>query len=648
MRPYRKITTARVDTTDPRHSLDYQDYYFSLKDPLAERQVVFIEGLQLPTRFQRMPRQSLVRIGETGFGAGLTFLLAAQCFLRHAPSDARLQWVSTELHPLRAADRTRLLDALAMPHGVTALAEQLKTVWPDPVAGAHRRLFADGRIVLDLHFADATEVFSQLHGVIDAWCLDGFSPEHNPDLWSPALFHAIAQRSVHGAPLSTYTAASKVRIGLTEAGFEVHKHTGFAGKRERLSGVFQGQPEYAPFAPPVRSTGTEEVVIIGGGLSGAWVARGLANRGFAVRVFERQTIASGGSGNRQGVTYAKLSLESTPASQIQLQALTHLQYWLADAPSWHPTGVLLLADSADAQQHQHRLLEALGLPDHIVSAVDQPLASDIAEVKLTAGGLLLHQGGWLDPKATVEWLLGHANIQVELYQRVEAAELLGTETLLTLSTATGVRHHPAQVVIWANADEAARFSVMALPLRPVRGQITKLKTTLGPALPVCGDAYVAPVASGMLTCGASYQPKSTDLTPRANENFDNLKRAQSLFAQPLFTQQMISGERVAIRASTPDYAPMVGQLADPDIWQSRLRGLSSDATALPDQPLSWIPGHYVIAGQGSRGTLTAPLTAEILVSQIAGETSPVSESTRHALSPDRFFRRALIRGQHTG
>ena len=104
------------------------------------------------------------------------------------------------------------------------------------------------------------------------------------------------------------------------------------------------------------------------------------------------------------------------------------------------------------------------------------------------------------------------------------------------------------------------------------------------------------------------------------------------------------GNRVSIRTATPDYMPIVGQVAESDIWKSLLEELKNDATFTPTSSLPYIHGHYVLAGLGSRGTLTAPIAAELLVSQILGEVLPVSESIRAALSPDRFFRRKLVRG----
>ena len=648
MRRYPRITPARLSEQDPFLSLDFQDYYFSLKDPLAERHAIFVDGLDLPKRFRALSDGAVFRIGETGFGAGLTWLLVAQCFLTEAPETARLQWVSVERYPLRRADLKRLLSGLPLSPQLDRLAQALVTVWPEPVAGGHRRRFAEDRLIVDVHFDDASAVFSELYGSVDAWCLDGFSPEQNPDLWSPTLFQAIADRSAHRAPLSTYTAASRVRAGLSDVGFLMRKEPGFAGKRERLAGTFQGQPQTRPFHPPMQERPPEQVVVVGGGLSGAWVAAGLASRGIPVTVYEKHLPAAGASGNPQGVTYAKLSIEATPASQIQLQALTHLKTWLADAPGWHPTGVLLLAEDGESLAQQDKLQNALALPTGVLAPVDVQEASDIAGARLVAGGLHLPGGGWLQPKTLIQWLLSHRLIRIETYHQIETAVRHGTETRLHMVTPQGRQVVSAPVVVWGNAHEAVQFSAMHLPLRPVRGQITQLATTESVRAPVCGAAYIAPALDGVATCGATYEPKSSDLTPRSADNLDNLARTQGLFATTGLHAGMIQGERVAIRASTPDYAPVVGQLADPSQWTEALQGLATDASYQPKTPLCWVQGQYVIAGQGSRGTLTAPMTAEILISQITGEISPVSARVVSALAPDRFFRRALIRGQQLG
>jgi tRNA 5-methylaminomethyl-2-thiouridine biosynthesis bifunctional protein len=54
---------------------------------------------------------------------------------------------------------------------------------------------------------------------------------------------------------------------------------------------------------------------------------------------------------------------------------------------------------------------------------------------------------------------------------------------------------------------------------------------------------------------------------------------------------------------------------------------------------------FMLCGLGSRGLTTAPLCAEILVSQILNEPLPLSNNLLDALNPNRFLVRGLIRRQ---
>jgi tRNA 5-methylaminomethyl-2-thiouridine biosynthesis bifunctional protein len=234
---------------------------------------------------------------------------------------------------------------------------------------------------------------------------------------------------------------------------------------------------------------------------------------------------------------------------------------------------------------------------------------------------------------------------VKPYQRILHAETSKDGTLLTIQSPTDLEEQQVvDLVIWTNALEASQFIDMHLPLKPVRGQITQISSVPALRMPICGDAYVAPATNGMMTCGATYAPNSDDLEPRVDDDFTNLAAANSLLQHPAWTTKDILGHRVSLRTATPDYAPIVGQIADPRDWDSRLDGLKYDASFQPSEALPYLNGQYVLAGLGSRGTLTAPITAELVVSQILGEVLPVSEAVRDALAPDRFFRRQLIRG----
>ncbi|MGL6046864.1 MAG: bifunctional tRNA (5-methylaminomethyl-2-thiouridine)(34)-methyltransferase MnmD/FAD-dependent 5-carboxymethylaminomethyl-2-thiouridine(34) oxidoreductase MnmC, partial [Vogesella sp.] len=78
---------ARLDwSTGLPMSADYGDVYFSRDSGLAETRHVFVDNNDLPQRFAALQSGELFTIGETGFGTGLNFLVAWQCFLAHAPA----------------------------------------------------------------------------------------------------------------------------------------------------------------------------------------------------------------------------------------------------------------------------------------------------------------------------------------------------------------------------------------------------------------------------------------------------------------------------------------------------------------------------------------------------------------------------------
>ena len=89
MRRYSTIAPAEIDASAPHRSSAFNDYYFSITDPIGERQTVFIEAMISKTLSILKPSQT-IRIGETGFGTGLTFLVACDQFLKHAPDNVRL------------------------------------------------------------------------------------------------------------------------------------------------------------------------------------------------------------------------------------------------------------------------------------------------------------------------------------------------------------------------------------------------------------------------------------------------------------------------------------------------------------------------------------------------------------------------------
>ena len=76
-------------------------------------------------------------------------------------------------------------------------------------------------------------------GRADAWFLDGFSPAKNPELWGADLMAEVGAHTAPGGSFATYTAAGFVRRALGEAGFDVTRAPGHAGKRHMSRGVLR-------------------------------------------------------------------------------------------------------------------------------------------------------------------------------------------------------------------------------------------------------------------------------------------------------------------------------------------------------------------------------------------------------------------------
>jgi len=223
---------AKLDWNDKQpFSAQYQDIYFYTDNVLLETEYVFLQGNDLPARWQQ-PDIKTFTIAETGFGTGLNFLSAAKLWLETAPKQATLHFISVEKHPLTLKDIT---SALELWPDLTELSTPLLAKYPVLINEQTVSLY-DGNVQLTLLIGDATEQLNRITNKADAWFLDGFSPTKNPEMWQTALFEQIAMHSHVATTFATFTSAGMVRRGLSQAGFKVSKRAGFGKKREMIYG----------------------------------------------------------------------------------------------------------------------------------------------------------------------------------------------------------------------------------------------------------------------------------------------------------------------------------------------------------------------------------------------------------------------------
>ncbi|SFC40508.1 tRNA 5-methylaminomethyl-2-thiouridine biosynthesis bifunctional protein [Marinospirillum celere] len=633
----------------------FDDVYFSRDQGPEETRYVFLEQNDLPQRWANWQQPRAFVVGETGFGTGLNLLVAMQVFLETAPQEARLHWISTELFPLNNDD-------LAQAHqhwpALAEFATSLQAQYPLPISGFHR-LHLHPRITLDLLLGDAASNLAGLKGKVDAWCLDGFAPSKNPDMWTPELFAALARASHPQTTFATFTSAGLVKRGMETAGFKIEKVAGFGRKREMLRGHYPGPSHTQASAPWYELTSSQvpvkRVAVVGGGLSGLATAEALIRRGLKVDLYEAEQPGNGGSGNRQGVLYIKLAIDTTLASRFYLAGLEYSRRWLQRLDPyqkfWKFCGVLQLALDAKEASRQSRFLTKQQLPYDLVKPVDQAEASLLAGTPTAAGGLFYPRAGWVKPgdlcrylAETLEGLEVHTQSPVEsLKQQAQGWEVItsqGSQAYDTVILAAAQATQQLTPTQWL-PTKAIRGQVSHLPLEP---QSAQLPTTV-----VCAGGYVSPPLEGKLCFGASFNLRCDDPTLRLQDHQSNWEELTA--SLPDLNQQLASKQpnlaelegRVAFRCTSPDYLPLVGPAPDPNSWEEDYAQLKSNALWTATVQAHNLPGLWLNLGQGSRGLASIPLASELLASQICGEPAPLEVELVEALHPGRFIIRNLKR-----
>ncbi len=198
-------------------STRFDDPYFSLDNGLAETRYVFLDGNRLPQRFC-----DGFHIAELGFGSGLN-LLAALGMWRQSGQTGRLHFTTFEAYPMHPEEMLRAQSAFPE---LNELSRELMPYWGETPTG-----FSLPDLEFRMIQGDARQTLPTWQGQADAWFLDGFSPAKNPQLWEPELMRAVADHTVLGGTIATYTAAGAVRRALSDSGLLVERRPGYGRKR---------------------------------------------------------------------------------------------------------------------------------------------------------------------------------------------------------------------------------------------------------------------------------------------------------------------------------------------------------------------------------------------------------------------------------
>jgi len=212
-------------TEDGSHTLfvpEIDECYHSSHGAIQESRHIFIEaGLKQCAKTD-------IRLLEVGFGTGLNALLA---FAEAEKTGKRIHYIALEKFPIEPNKALSLNFPELISPNLRGIFEKIHlSEWNEPQT-------ISPFFTLEKLETDFTAYYHT--GQYDVIFFDAFSPQKQPEMWTPEQLGKIATHCNPGAILTTYCAKGIVRRALQSAGFTAERLPGPPGKREIFRGTYQ-------------------------------------------------------------------------------------------------------------------------------------------------------------------------------------------------------------------------------------------------------------------------------------------------------------------------------------------------------------------------------------------------------------------------
>jgi glycine oxidase len=310
----------------------------------------------------------------------------------------------------------------------------------------------------------------------------------------------------------------------------------------------------------VTATDTEpDVAVIGAGVVGLTIALRCAQSGLRTVVLERDHAGAGASSMAAGML-APVSEAEVGHGEVLDDGLEALRAWPAFARELgvelHTEGTLIVArdrDEAEALDREHAFRERLGLPvERLLPSAARRLEPALAPTVRLA--LCVPDDLAVDPRAVLAALRAATHdAGVELREGAEVVAL-GDDGDVRLADGSAVAAE--HTVLSAGAWSAALADV---PVRPVKGQILRLRDPAGPGLLDrvlrFEGGYLVPRGDGRYVLGATVEERGFDTTVTAGGLYELLRDATELV--PGISELVVEETGAGLRPSTPGNVPIV-------------------------------------------------------------------------------------------
>jgi glycine oxidase len=362
-----------------------------------------------------------------------------------------------------------------------------------------------------------------------------------------------------------------------------------------------------------------DVIVVGAGIIGCAVARELAKRGAAVRLFEARVVGSGATHASAGVLAPYIEgHDRGPLFDLTLRSLEMYDAFVADVANdaalpieYRRCGTIEVATDAEAAARLQESAARDGGNHLRWLNAEEAHETEPAIPASTHGGLLAAIHGYVRVGSLIDaltWSALRHGVQLEAGHRVTHID---RERRLIVRTEDGTTWK-ADYVVNAGGSWAGQIADAAIgrSVKPVRGQLLRLGWHTAPLRHIVWgpDCYVVPWEEQTVLVGATVEDVGFDERATAAGVRDLLDAACELL--PAAWGATFVEALAGLRPATSDGLPIVG------------RSPSNDR-------LIYATGHY------RNGILLAPLTARLVADLILdGREDPALT----VLAPSRFAR----------
>jgi glycine oxidase len=374
------------------------------------------------------------------------------------------------------------------------------------------------------------------------------------------------------------------------------------------------------------NTNAVDVAVVGGGAIGLAIAWRARLRGLSVTVLERDLIGRGTSHVAAGMLApnAEAAPAEEPLLELGLRSARDYPTFAAeladaaglDSVSLLRCGTLMVArdgDEAEALERSLQLRQRWGL------AVQRLRGSEARRLEPALAPALrlaldVPDDHAIDPRAlTAALARAVSRAGAEIWETTPVAALqTDGEQVTGVALEDGSRVHAGAVVVAAGVWAGQLDGIPAearVPVAPVKGQILRLHDPAGPGLLTrvirMGPSYIVPRGDGRYVIGATQEERGFDTTVTAGAAFELLRDAAELV--PGVLELVVDEFSAGLRPGTPDNLPVIG-------------------------PGS-VPGLHWAVGHRRGGILLAPVTAQLVLAGILGESR---DPLAAAFAADRF------------